>query len=127
MNLIDKGYLGNLNLKRKGVAVDWDEEKVKEFLKCAKDPVYFSEKYIQIVHVDHGLIPIELYEYQKEIIEKITKNRRVAVVTSRQAGKTTTAVAVILHYVLFNNHKTVGLLANKGDAAREILDRIKIA
>ena len=127
MDPIEKGYLGNLNLKRKGVKVDWDEAKVKEFLKCAKDPTYFSEKYIQIVHVDHGLIPIELYDYQKEIIEKITKNRRVTVVTSRQAGKTTTAVAVILHYVLFNNHKTVGLLANKGDAAREILDRIKIA
>ena len=36
-------------------------------------------------------------------------------------------MAVILHYILFNGHKTVGLLANKGDAAREILDRIKIA
>jgi len=127
MDPIEKGYLGNVNLKRKGVKIDWDEEKVKEFLRCAKDPVYFTEKYIQIVHVDHGLIPIELYDYQKEIVEKITKNRRVTVVTSRQAGKTTTAVAVILHYVLFNDHKTVALLANKGDAAREILDRIKIA
>jgi hypothetical protein len=127
MNLIDKGYLGNLNLKRKGVPVEWDEDRLKEYLKCAQDPVYFAEKYINIVHVDHGLIPIRLYEYQKEIVEKITNNRRVTVVTSRQAGKTTTAMAVILHYVLFNNHKTVGLLANKGDSAREILDRIKIA
>lgn len=40
---------------------------------------------------------------------------------------TTTAAVVILHYALFNEHKTVGLLANKGDAAREILDRIKLA
>jgi hypothetical protein len=40
---------------------------------------------------------------------------------------TTTAVCIILHYVLFNEHKTVGLLANKGDAAREILERIQIA
>ena len=40
---------------------------------------------------------------------------------------TTTAAAVILHYIIFNNHKTVALLANKGDAAREILDRIKIS
>lgn len=124
---IEKGYLGNVNLKRKNVSVNWDKKKLKEFVKCAKDPIYFSEQYINIVHVDHGLIPIELYEYQKEIIQKITDNRRVTVVTSRQAGKTTTAVAVILHYILFNGHKTVGLLANKGDAAREILDRIKIA
>ena len=127
MDPIDKGYLGNLNLKRKGVAINWTKKQLKEFIKCAEDPIYFSEKYIQIVHVDRGLIPIELYEYQKEIVEKITNNRRVAVVTSRQAGKTTTAVAVILHYILFNDHKTVALLANKGDSAREILDRIKIA
>jgi hypothetical protein len=125
--VIEKGYLGNVNLKRKGTAVEFTQEMVHEYIKCASDPTYFAEKYIQIVHVDHGLIPIELYDYQKEIVEKITNNRRVTVVTSRQAGKTTTAVAVILHYVLFNDHKTVALLANKGDAAREILDRIKIA
>jgi len=122
-----RSYLGNINLKRKGVTIEWTEDMVKEFMKCAKDPIYFAERYIQIVHVDHGLIPIKLYEYQKDIIEKTTKNRRTCVVTSRQAGKTTTAVCLILHYILFNDHKLVALLANKGDAAREILDRIKTA
>lgn len=123
----DKGYLGNPNLKRKGTPVEFTADMIDEYLKCASDPIYFAEKYIKIVHVDHGLIPIRLYDYQKTIITTITNNRRMAVNTSRQAGKTTTAVAVILHYVLFNDHKTVALLANKGDAAREILDRIKIA
>jgi hypothetical protein len=123
----ERGYNGNVNLKRKGIDIEFTQDMVGEFIKCAQNPTYFSEKYIQIVHVDRGLIPIKLYDYQKEIVDKITNNRRVAVVTSRQAGKTTTAVAVILHYVLFNEHKTCALLANKGDAAREILDRIKIA
>lgn len=123
----ERGYNGNINLKRKGTPIEFTQDMVGEFIKCANNPTYFSEKYIQIVHVDKGLIPIKMYDYQKEIVEKITNNRRVAVVTSRQAGKTTTAVAVILHYVLFNEHKTCALLANKGDAAREILDRIKIA
>ena len=127
VNTIEKGYNGNVNLKRKGVSVEFTQDMVGEFVKCAQNPTYFAEKYIQIVHVDRGLIPIALYDYQKDIVEKITNNRRVTVVTSRQAGKTTTAVAVILHYVLFNEHKTCALLANKGDAAREILDRIKIA
>jgi hypothetical protein len=40
---------------------------------------------------------------------------------------TTTAVAVILHYILFNKHKSVAILANKGDAAKEVLERIKLA
>ena len=57
---IEKGYLGNVNLKRKNVSVNWDKKKLKEFVKCSEDPVYFSEQYINIVHVDHGLIPIEL-------------------------------------------------------------------
>ena len=122
-----KSYLGNTNIKGKGAAIDFTPEMVQEFLKCADDPIYFAEKYIKIVHVDHGLIPIKMYDYQKDIANAITFNRRVTVNTSRQAGKTTTAVAIILHYIIFNDHKTVALLANKGDAAREILDRIKIA
>ena len=126
-SISERGYNGNVNLKRKGTPIEFSQDMVSEFLKCAKDPIYFSEKYIQIVHVDHGLIPIKMYDYQKEIAEAITHNRRVTVNTSRQAGKTTTAVAIILHYVLFNDYKTCALLANKGDAAREILDRIKIA
>lgn len=122
-----KGYLGNSNIKGKNAQIAFTPEMIEEYVKCAKNPIYFAEKYIKIVHVDHGLIPILMYDYQKEIVESITNNRRVAVNTSRQAGKTTVAVAVILHYVLFNDHKTVALLANKGDSAREILDRIKIA
>jgi hypothetical protein len=125
--MIERGYNGNANLKKKGQVIEWTQDKIQEFVKCAKDPSYFAEKYINIVHVDRGLIPIALYNYQRDIIDKITNNRRCAVVTSRQAGKTTTAVCVILHYVLFNEHRTVALLANKGDAAREILDRVKIA
>lgn len=123
----EKGYNGNPLLKKARKQISWTQEMLQEWLKCAQDPIYFAEKYIQIVHVDHGLIPIRLYDYQKEIIVKLTNNRRVTVVTSRQAGKTTTAAAIILHYILFNEHKTVALLANKGDAAREILDRIKLS
>jgi len=123
----ERGYNGNVNLKRKGTPIEFSNDMISEYLKCAGDPIYFAEKYIQIVHVDHGLIPIKMYDYQKEIALAITNSRRVTVNTSRQAGKTTTAVAIILHYVLFNDYKTVALLANKGDAAREILDRIKIA
>ncbi len=121
------GYLGNNNLKRIGAEIEFTPENLKEYMKCLKDPIYFAETYIKIVHVDRGFVPLEMYDYQKEITEKITNNRRAAVLTARQAGKTTTAVAVILHYILFNEYKTVAILANKGDAAKEVLDRVKIA
>ena len=121
------GYLGNIHLKKTGEQIEWTPELIKEYLKCSEDPVYFAKEYIKIVHVDHGLIPLNMYDYQQDIVEKITNNRRVAVLTARQAGKTTTAVAVILHYILFNEFKTVAILANKGDASREVLARIKLA
>lgn len=125
--MTNQTYLGNTNLKGAGVQIDWTPDMIREWVKCKNDPVYFAQNYIKIVHVDRGLITIDLYDYQREIIEKFNNNRRLTVVTSRQAGKTTTAVVVILHYILFNDYKRVGLLANKGDSAREILERIKIA
>lgn len=121
------GYLGNTYLKRSNEQIEYTPEQIKEYMKCAEDPIYFAENYIKIVHVDKGFIPFEMYDYQKEITEKITNNRRVAVLTARQSGKTTTATAVILHYILFNEYKTVAILANKGDAAREVLSRVQLA
>lgn len=87
MNDVGLGYRGNPHLKRKGTEIQYSPEMIQEYLKCANDPIYFSEKYIQIVHVDHGLIPIQMYDYQKEIMDAITNHRRVVVNTSRQAGK----------------------------------------
>ena len=102
--MIERGYLGNSYLKKVGEQIEFTPEMLKEYMKCAEDPVYFAENYIKIVHVDKGLINLDMYDYQKDITEKITKNRRVAVLTARQSGKTTTATAVILHYILFNEH-----------------------
>jgi hypothetical protein len=121
------GYLGNTYLKRANEVHEFTPEQIKEYMKCAEDPIYFAQNYIKIVHVDKGFVPFDMYDYQKEITEKITNNRRVAVLTARQSGKTTTATAVILHYILFNEFKTVAILANKGDAAREVLSRVQLA
>ena len=124
---MSEGYLGNVNLKNSGQEIEWTPDLLKEYMKCAKDPIYFAKNYIKIVHVDKGLVPFEMYPYQENITKKITDNRRVAVLTARQSGKTTTAMAIILHYVLFNEFKTVAILANKGDAAREVMARVKLA
>lgn len=127
MVAVRKGYKGNPQIKKARTPIEWTEELKQEWLKCKEDPIYFAEKYVHVIHVDRGFVKIELYDYQKEIITKITGNRRVSVVTSRQAGKTTTAACIILHYILFNRHKLVGLLAQDAAGAREILDRIKQA
>lgn len=40
---------------------------------------------------------------------------------------TTFATVIILHYAIFNSDRRIALLANKGDTAREILSRVKLA
>jgi phage terminase large subunit-like protein len=41
----------------------------------------------------------------------------------RQQGKTITSAACILWYTLFQESKTVAILANKAAAAREVMSR----
>jgi hypothetical protein len=81
------GYLGNPNLKKAGVPIEWTPDLMAEWVKCSKDPVYFAQQYIKVVHVDKGFVPLKMYPYQEQIVKEITENRRVIVLTSRQAGK----------------------------------------
>ena len=53
-------YLGNPNLKSVGVPVEWTDESVTEFVKCSKNLRHFINSYVQIVHVDKGLVPFEM-------------------------------------------------------------------
>jgi len=86
-NKAEMGYNGNPNLKLPGTKQALTLEQIQELYRCSIDPVYWAEKYIKIVSVDHGVIPIKLYDFQKEIIESTLNNRRTIVLTARQAGK----------------------------------------
>lgn len=120
-------YRGNTRLKRTGVAIEWTEERISEYVKCAEDPVYFTENYMRIINVDDGLVSFNLYDYQKDILRSFKDNRFTIITTARQAGKSTTTCAFILWYILFHSEKVVALLANKADVAREILGRVQLA
>lgn len=120
-------YYGNVNLKPSGVKVEFTEDQVTEYMKCANDPLYFIENYVKIISLDHGLVPFEPYAYQKNMINSIHNNRFVIAKLPRQSGKSTTVVSYLLHYVLFNSEVSVAILANKQATARELLHRLKLA
>ena len=126
-NGIVGGYKGNINLKKSNQSIEWTPELVQEYIKCSQDPVYFTETYMKIISINEGLISFKLYDYQKEMITSFAANRFNIVTTARQAGKSTTTCAFILWYIIFHADKTVALLANKGDTAREILGRVQLA
>lgn len=122
-----RAYRGNPLLKRQGEVIEFTAAHVKEYKRCAKDPVYFAERYIKIVHVDRGLIPIRLYDYQKKLIRMCHDERFLICLACRQSGKSTSTICFLLWYLLFNPSKSVALLANKGATSRMLLARIQLA
>ena len=127
MGIAQNQYLGNPNLKKAFVNQEFTKENILEFQKCMNDPQYFIEKYIKIVSLDKGLIPFDMYPFQKEMVGTFHNNRFSICKLPRQSGKTTTIISYILHYVLFNESVNVAILANKAATARDILSRLQLA
>ena len=49
---VNDAYLGNPNLKKVNTPVSFTKEQIVEYQKCANDPIYFMETYMQIVSLD---------------------------------------------------------------------------
>ena len=123
----DTLYLGNPLLKKANVPIQFTKDQVKEYIKCKEDPVYFALNYVKIVSVDEGLIPFEMYDFQKELVRKFHENRFNIAKLPRQTGKSTVVVSYLLHYALFNDSANIGILANKASTARDLLGRLQTA
>jgi len=124
---VSSTYNANANLKARGVNVPYTPEQLKEYVRCAKDPIYFITNYVKIINLDRGLVPFVPFPYQKNLIQTLADNRFVVAKCPRQCGKSTTLIAFLLHQILFTPELTVAVLANKQTTARELLGRLKLA
>jgi hypothetical protein len=120
-------YLGNPNLKKANVPVEFTKEQIVEFDKCSGDPLYFIKTYVRIVSLDEGLIPFNMYKFQEKMVDTMHANRFSIYKLPRQSGKSTTIVSYLLHYALFNPNSNIAILANKSSTARDILGRLQLA
>ncbi len=120
-------YLGNPNLKKTNTPVEFTKDDIKEYHKCAEDPLYFIENYVQIVSLDKGLVPFEMYGFQRGMVSTMHDNRFSIFKLPRQSGKSTTIISYLLHYALFNQNVNIAVLANKSSTARDILSRLQLA
>ena len=126
MGTSKESYRDNPLLKRVGVKVEYTKEQFDEYVKCAQDPIYFT-KYMNIITLDEGLVPFNMYDFQKDMISTFHDNRFSIVKCPRQVGKTTTAVAYLLWTVLFKDSQSIAVLANRGETARAILGKLQLA
>ena len=124
---VDDIYLGNPNLKKANVPVEFTQEQLLEYVACREDPVYFAKQHVKIVTLDHGLQPFMPYDFQEGLIKNFHENRFNICKMPRQTGKSTTCISYLLHYLLFNDSVNIGILANKAATARELLGRLQTA
>ena len=95
-------YLGNPNLKKTNTVVEFTKDDIKEYHKCAQDPLYFIENYVQIVSLDEGLVPFRMYDFQKGMVSTMHDNRFSIFKLPRQSGKSTIIISYLLHLTLIH-------------------------
>lgn len=124
---VDTSYMGNPNLKRIGIKINYTYDQVEELIKCSNDHEYFIKQYCKIVSLDsEDLIDFNLYHYQERFLDAVHNNRRVISMQPRQSGKTIVIGAYLLWNAIFKKNQTIAILANKKDIANEVLGRCKL-
>lgn len=80
-------YLGNKNLPRPDLEIEWTPQMVRELKKARQNILYFAENFFHIVNLDRGKEKIKLFRCQKRVLRSLRDNRFNVLLSSRQAGK----------------------------------------
>ena len=103
-----------------------NEEKA-EYAKCAADPAYFINTYVKIKNQFIGLTPFNLYDFQKDTLEKLLTNKKTIVLKSRQMGLSSLVSAYAVWKIVFQDNTTAVFVAYSPQAASEIVSKILFA
>lgn len=96
-----------------------------EYKRCERSPVYFINRYLKYTDFDGREITIKLFDFQKKYIKSVQKNRLNLGAWSRQNGKTTTNVGIVIWNLIFKNNKTIVFYTCNQKMNREISRKIK--
>jgi len=77
-----------VGLRRAGASFKMTPDEQQEYVRCALDVHYFTEKYCKVKTEDGSINNILLRDYQKEMLDNFVNNRFSILMASRQVGKT---------------------------------------
>lgn len=97
----------------------------QEYIKCAKDPVYFMKKYCYIQHPNRGRILFNLYPFQEKVLHLFKDHQYIINLKSRQLGISTLAAGYSLWLMLFHKDKNVLALATTQATARNLVNKVQ--
>lgn len=80
-------FKSEVGIRRSGVTFRLTPEEQEEYVRCALDIHYFTEKYCKVKTDDGSIGSIKLRDYQEEILDNFVNNRFNILMASRQVGK----------------------------------------
>ena len=101
------------------------QQQVQEIIKCGKDANYFFETYVKIQHPMRGMIPFNMYDFQKDCIDDFNEHRFNIILKSRQQGLSTLAAAYSLWLAIFKKEQSILVIATKLKIAQNFIVKVK--
>ena len=98
----------------------------QEYIKCAKDPVYFLKKYAVIQHPMKGKVPFALYPFQESSLNQFKDNNYNIILKARQLGISTLTAGYALWMMTFQSDKNILVIATKQDTAKNLVTKIRV-
>ena len=101
------------------------KQQVQEIIKCGKDANYFFETYVKIQHPVRGMIPFQMYDFQKDCIDDFNEHRFNIILKSRQQGLSTLAAAYSVWMAIFKKEQSILVIATKLKIAQNFIVKVK--
>jgi len=106
--------------------IGYSEELINEFFLCETDPVYFINKYCKFQHPINGLVSINLYPYQIDLINAMHRGNIISI-GPRQVGKTLISALFSLWLAIFWPSQNILIGTINVNNAQHIMSIIRIA
>ena len=97
---------------------------IRIFTQAARDPWFFAS-FAKIVNPILGVIPFDLYPFQRAVLYSFVFHQFNIVLKARQMGLTEMIGLYSLWLALFHGHKNIVIISLKDRVAKKLLRRIK--
>lgn len=102
------------------------KHELTEYVKSAKDPVYFLNTYGYVYDITKKQIDrLTCFSYQEDMVKKFQKNQNNIVLKSRQLGLSVVTAGFVAWTLLFKIDQRILIVANDGAAAVRFLETVK--
>lgn len=101
-------------------------QEIQEYIKCAKDPVYFLNNYGYVYDIRKSKVDkLTCFEYQENAIRNFVKYQNNIVLKSRQTGMSVITAGLVVWMLLFKLDQRILIVANDGAGAVRFLGTVK--